>query len=80
MSGIYSGYLWSAGANSGMLTTFGEGYRIVWGVISPLLSIQTIGSMLILFSCLVFFIDALRSITSGSIVPQEVFKEVEKNE
>ena len=80
INGIVSGYLWTAGANAGNFTSFGEGYQILWKAISPFHSIATLGSLLIFTSLLIFSINTLRSVTSGSIVPQEILVGVKENE
>jgi len=80
INGLISGYLWTAGANSGRFTSYGEGYQIVWQASSPFHSIATLGSLLLFTSLLIFTINTLRSVTSGSIVPQEILVGVKENE
>jgi len=80
VNGLVSGYLWTAGANAGRFTSFGEGYQIVWQASSPFHSIATLGSLLLFTSLLIFTVNTLRSVTSGSIVPQEILVGVKENE
>ena len=79
-SGIVSGYMWTAGANAGTFTTFGEGYALTWKAISQFYYLSTLGSAILTVSIGAFFINTLRTLTSGIVVPQEVLTGVNDNE
>ena len=78
-NGIVSGYVWTAGANAGTFTTFGEGYQILWGATSQFYSLSAFGSALLFSSIGSFLLNTLRSVTSGEIVAQEVLKGTSNN-
>ena len=79
-SGIVSGYMWTAGANAGTFTTFGEGYALTWKAISQFYYLSTLGSAILTVSIGAFFINTLRTLTSGIVVAQEVLTGVNDNE
>ena len=79
-SGIISGYMWTAGANAGTFTTFGEGYALTWKAISQYYYLSTLGTAMITISIGTFFINTLRTIASGVVVAQEVLTGVTDNE
>ena len=69
--GVNSGYSWNAGANAGSPTIYGEGYGIVWSLISFNFSMNTFISLLLLGSGFLYLISILRAISSGSITTVE---------
>ena len=69
--GINSGISWNAGANAGNPTIYGEGYEIVWSLISFNFSSNTFISLLLLGSGFLYLISVLRAISSGSITTVE---------
>ena len=69
--GVNSGYSWNAGANAGSPTIYGEGYGIVWSLISFNFSVNTFISLLLLGSGFLYLISVLRAISSGSITTVE---------
>ena len=69
--GVNSGYSWNAGANAGSPTIYGEGYGIVWNLISFNFSVNTFISLLLLGSGFLYLISVLRAISSGSITTVE---------
>ena len=79
-SGIISGYMWTAGANAVTFTTFGEGYALTWKAISQYYYLSTLGTAMLTISIGTFFINTLRTITSGVVVAQEVLTGVTDNE
>ena len=79
-SGIISGYMWTAGANAGTFTTFGEGYALTWKAISQYYYLSTLGTAMLTISIGTFFINTLRTIASGVVVAQEVLTGVTDNE
>ena len=69
--GVNSGVSWNAGANAGSPTIYGEGYGIVWSLISINFSVNTFISLLLLGSGFLYLISVLRAISSGSITTVE---------
>ena len=69
--GVNSGYSWNAGANAGSPTIYGEGYGIVWSLISFNFSVNTFVSLLLLGSGFLYLISVIRAISSGSITTVE---------
>ena len=69
--GVNSGYSWNAGANAGSPTIYGEGYGIVWSLISFNFSLNTFISLLLLINGFLYLISVLRAISSGSITTVE---------
>ena len=69
--GVNSGYSWNAGANAGSPTIYGEGYGIVWSLISINFSVNTFISLLLLGSGFLYLISVLRAVSSGSITTVE---------
>ena len=69
--GVNSGYSWNAGANAGSPTIYGEGYGVVWNLISFNFSVNTFISLLLLGSGFLYLISVLRAISSGSITTVE---------
>ena len=69
--GVNSGYSWNAGANAGSPTIYGEGYGIVWSLISINFSVNTFISLLLLGCGFLYLISVLRAISSGSITTVE---------
>ena len=69
--GVNSGYSWNAGANAGNPTIYGEGYAIVWNLISFNFSINTFISLVLLSSGFLYFISILRAISSGQVTTVE---------
>ena len=69
--GVNSGYSWNAGANTGSPTIYGEGYGIVWSLISFNFSVNTFISLLLLASSFLYLISVLRAISSGSVTTVE---------
>lgn len=77
--GIVSGYMWTAGANAGTFTTFGEGYALTWQAISQFNYLSTLGIAILIISILTFLFNTFRAITSGEVVAQEVLTGVVGN-
>ncbi len=69
--GVNSGYSWNAGANAGNPTIYGEGYEIVWNLISFNLSLNTFISLILLSSGFLYFISVLKAVLSGQITTVE---------
>jgi cbb3-type cytochrome oxidase subunit 1 len=69
--GVNSGYSWNAGANAGNPTIYGEGYEIVWNLISFNLSLNTFISLILLSSGFLYFISVLKAVSSGQITTVE---------
>ena len=69
--GINSGYSWNAGANAGNPTIYGEGFGIVWNLISFSFSLNTFMSLILLSSGFLYLISVLRAISSGEVTTVE---------
>ena len=69
--GVNSGYSWNAGANAGNPTIYGEGYEIVWNLISFNFSLNTFISLILLSSGFLYLISILRAVSSGQITTVE---------
>ena len=69
--GINSGYSWNAGANAGNPTIYGEGFGIVWNLISFNFSLNTFMSLILLSSGFLYLISVLRAISSGEVTTVE---------
>ena len=69
--GVNSGYSWNAGANAGSPTIYGEGYGIVWNLISFNFSLNTFISLVLLSSGFLYLISILRAVSSGQITTVE---------
>ena len=69
--GINSGYSWNAGANAGSPTIYGEGFSILWSVVSINYSANTFISLLLMTLSFLFFISVVRSISSGDVTTVE---------
>ena len=69
--GVNSGYSWNAGANAGNPTIYGEGYEIVWNLISFNFSLNTLISLILLSSGFLYLISILRAVSSGQITTVE---------
>jgi len=69
--GVNSGYSWNAGANAGNPTIYGEGYEIVWNLISLNFSLNTFISLILLSSGFLYLISVLKAISSGQITTVE---------
>ena len=69
--GVNSGYSWNAGANAGNPTIYGEGYEIVWNLISVNFSLNTFISLILLSSGLLYLISVLKAVSSGQITTVE---------
>ena len=69
--GVNSGYSWNAGANAGNPTIYGEGYEIVWNLISFNFSLNTFISLILLSSGFLYFISVLKAVSSGQITTVE---------
>ena len=69
--GVNSGYSWNAGANAGNPTIYGEGYEIVWNLISLNFSLNTFISLILLSSGLLYLISVLKAVSSGQITTVE---------
>ena len=69
--GVNSGYSWNAGANAGSPTIYGEGYGIVWNLISFNFSLNTFISLVLLTSGFLYLISILRAVSSGQITTVE---------
>ncbi len=76
--GINSGYSWNAGANAGNPTIYGEGFGIVWNLISFNFSFNTFVSLILLSTGFLYLISVLRAISSGEVTTVEEM--VYKNE
>ena len=74
--GINSGYSWNAGANAGNPTIYGEGFGIVWNLVSFNFSFNTFTSLILLSTGFLYLISVLRAISSGEVttVEEMVFK------
>jgi cbb3-type cytochrome oxidase subunit 1 len=69
--GINSGYSWNAGANAGNPTIYGEGFGIVWNLISFNFSLNTFVSLILLSTGFLYLISVLRAISSGEVTTVE---------
>jgi cbb3-type cytochrome oxidase subunit 1 len=69
--GVNSGYSWNAGANAGNPTIYGEGYEIVWNLISFNFSLNTFISLILLSSGFLYLISVLKAVSSGQITTVE---------
>ena len=69
--GVNSGYSWNAGANAGSPTIYGEGFSILWSVVSINYSANTFISLLLMTLSFLFFISVVRSISSGDVTTVE---------
>ena len=69
--GINSGYSWNAGANAGNPTIYGEGFGIVWNLISFNFSLNTFMSLILLSTGFLYLISVLRAISSGEVTTVE---------
>ena len=69
--GVNSGYSWNAGANAGNPTIYGEGYEIVWNLISLNFSLNTFISLILLSSGFLYLISVLKAVSSGQITTVE---------
>ena len=69
--GINSGYSWNAGANAGNPTIYGEGFAIVWNLISFNFSLNTFMSLILLSTGFLYLISVLRAISSGEVTTVE---------
>jgi len=69
--GVNSGYSWNAGANAGNPTIYGEGYEIVWNLISFNFSLNTFISLILLSSGFLYLISVLKAISSGQVTTVE---------
>ena len=69
--GVNSGYSWNAGANAGNPTIYGEGYEIVWNLISFNFSLNTFISLILLSSGFLYLVSVLRAVSSGQITTVE---------
>ena len=69
--GVNSGYSWNAGANAGNPTIYGEGYEIVWNLISFNFSLNTLISLILLSSGFLYLVSVLRAVSSGQITTVE---------
>ena len=69
--GIISGYSWNAGANAGNPTIYGEGFGLLWSLISTPLSVNLFLSLLLLLPFFLFFISVMKAIVSGEITEAE---------
>tara|TARA_B100001996_G_scaffold197154_1_gene150996 strand:+ start:303 stop:1694 length:1392 start_codon:yes stop_codon:yes gene_type:complete len=69
--GVNSGYSWNAGANAGNPTIYGEGYEIVWNLISFNFSLNTFISLILLSSGFLYLISVLKAVSSGQITAVE---------
>jgi cbb3-type cytochrome oxidase subunit 1 len=65
--GVNSGYSWNAGANAGNPTIYGEGYEIVWNLISFNFSLNTFISLILLSSGFLYLISVLKAVSSGQL-------------
>jgi cbb3-type cytochrome oxidase subunit 1 len=69
--GVNSGYSWNAGANAGNPTIYGEGYEIVWNLISFNFSLNTFISLILLSSGFLYLISVLKAVSSGQVTTVE---------
>jgi len=69
--GVNSGYSWNAGANAGNPTIYGEGYEIVWNLISFNFSLNTFISLILLSSGFLYLVSVLKAVSSGQITTVE---------
>ena len=69
--GVNSGYSWNAGANAGNPTIYGEGYEIVWNLISFNFSLNTLISLILLSSGFLYLVSVLKAVSSGQITTVE---------
>jgi cbb3-type cytochrome oxidase subunit 1 len=69
--GVNSGYSWNAGANAGNPTIYGEGYEIVWNLISFNFSLNTFISLILLSSGFLYLISVIKAVSSGQITTVE---------
>ena len=76
--GIISGYSWNAGANAGNPTIYGEGFGLLWSLISTPLSVNLFLSLLLLLPFLLFFISVMKAVVSGEITEAETVELTEE--
>ena len=76
--GIISGYSWNAGANAGNPTIYGEGFGLLWSLISTPLTLNMFLSLTLLLAFLIFFISVVKAIVNGEITEAETIELTEE--
>ena len=76
--GIISGYSWNAGANAGNPTIYGEGFGLLWSLISTPLSVNLFLSLLLLLPFFLFFISVMKALVNGEITEAETVELTEE--
>ena len=76
--GIISGYSWNAGANAGNPTIYGEGFSLLWSLISTPLTLNMFLSLTLLLPFLFFFISVVKAVVNGEITEAETIELTEE--
>ena len=76
--GIISGYSWNAGANAGNPTIYGEGFGLLWSLISTPLTLNMFLSLTLLLPFLLFFISVVKAVVNGEITEAETIELTEE--
>ena len=76
--GVISGYSWNAGANAGNPTIYGEGYGLLWSLISTPMTLNMFLSLTLLLSFLLFFISVSKAVVNGEITKAETIELTEE--
>ena len=72
--GVISGYSWNAGANAGNPTIYGEGFGLLWSLISTPLTLNLFLSFTLLLPFLLFFISVAKAVLNGEITEAETIE------
>ena len=76
--GIISGYSWNAGANAGNPTIYGEGFSLLWSLISTPLTLILFLSLILLLPFFLFFLSVLKAVVNGPITEAETIELTEE--